>query len=143
MVGGCRCHCLGGAGCKNPTAHAPYVAGGRGQGMKGSGCPSFGEPQNNYIRGSCLGKRPGGQSKKGTAGDAAPADVSSKRAKTEHGDGTASAAEERHQAELLKQLEKLQGKKKMLLLQVGDVQKEEKALLIEIASDVACGSMSA
>lgn len=111
--------------------------------MKGSGCPSFGQPQNNYICGSCLGKRPGGQSKKGTAGDAAPADVSSKRAKTEHGDGTASAAEDRLQAELLEQLEKLQEKKKMLLLQVGDVKKEEKALLIEIASDVAGGSMSA
>ena len=34
-----------------------------------------------------------------------PADVSSKRAKTEHGDGTASAAEDRLQAELLEQYE--------------------------------------
>ena len=38
--------------------------------------------------------------------------MSLKWAKTERSDGTASAAEDRHQAELLEQLEKLQEKKK-------------------------------
>ena len=69
-----------------------------------------------------LNKIIGGQSLRASFWDgfklpqkAAPADVSLKRAKTERSDGTASAAEDRHQAELLEQLEKLQEKKKMLL----------------------------